>query len=573
MPLALNGSGITNGIAIGYAHIMRQGVGDIARFDIAPEDLDNEVRRYLAAVELAISQLHTIRADIPKHIPKDVAAFIDTYLLMLDDDALKTGPVHHIQEQHCNAEWALQIQCSAIESVFQEMQDPYLKTRIDDINHVVNRIQRILAISEDSDRTETILPAQTIIIADDLSPAETLTFLHDQVAGIVLQGCAPTSHTAILVRSLGIPTIIGVDHALQLLQEREPVVIDARKGVILAGLDIEQTAHYRLLLRREKAAAQTALRSVRLASVTLDGIKVALRANLELPHDLKLAQTMHAAGVGLYRTEFLYLGGLVASEADQLRAYSRVLKAMPRQPVTIRTLDIGADKNFEDAATTSNSALGLRAIRLCLKDQAMFKVQLRAIHRAAVYGQTRILLPMVTALPEIQDVKRLIRECVAELARKGIKHKSRLPLGCMIETPAAALTAAQLAPHIDFFSIGTNDLIQYTLAVDRTESSVNYLYDNCHPAVLGLLDHVLKVGTRTGKSVALCGEMAGDPFFTRFLLAIGLREFSLHPINLPEIKNIIRTSKVSGMQRMARRIINAASPQEARFLIRTLNAS
>ncbi len=566
MTLALNGSGIGHGIAIGYAHLAPHGEAGASQRRLGRDDIHFEIRRYLDAVETAVAQLHTIRTSIPAHIPADVVAFIDTYLLMLNDDAFKTGPVNHIRKG-CNAEWALQIEQQSLESAFQEMQDPYLKTRIDDVNHVVARIQRILSLSDTRDDQPRLRSEQTVIIADDLSPADLLQFLQEQVAGIVLQGSTPASHTAILARSLGIPAVIGVTNAL-LLREGELLVLDARCHTLLAGLPESAVDWYRRQQREESSRDQAIRKHSRRPSVTLDGEPVTLRANIELPQDLTLARDLRAAGVGLFRTEFLYLAGAAPDEERQVQEYSQALQCMGRQPVTIRTLDIGADKQRPDTAI---SALGLRAIRLSLKEPALFKVQLRAILRAAVHGRARILLPMISTVTEILQVKRLLRECAVELAAAGLPHRSRLPLGAMVETPAAALTIAQLAPHVDFFSIGTNDLIQYSLAVDRTESSVDYLYDDCHPAILGLLQQIIRSSGKSAIPIAMCGEMAGDPFFTRFLLALGLREFSLHPHNLAEIKHIVRESRLSQLRRGLGAILRADTSLQARSAIRRLN--
>ncbi|MDI3260736.1 MAG: phosphoenolpyruvate--protein phosphotransferase [Sinobacteraceae bacterium] len=415
----------------------------------------------------------------------------------------------------------------------------------------------------------TALPP--VIVADDVTPADIILLAQQGVAGFITEYGGPLSHTAILTRSLGIPAIAGLHNARRLLREGETVIVDGELGHALADPDARAAAFFQA--KRERLQADRA-RLARLRdqpAVSRDGVAIKLLANIELPEDAAAAAALGAEGVGLYRTEFLYMNRkTLPDEEEQYRAYARVA-ASAKGPITIRTLDLGADKQVDSGARAgpmpNNPALGLRAIRLCLKEPELFRTQVRALLRASALGRVQIMLPMISSVQEFRQAQQLIDQARAQLLAEGYPVADEVPVGAMIEVPAAALAAPWLAQHARFFSIGTNDLIQYTLAIDRVDEEVNYLYDPLHPAVLRLIRMTIEAGERAGVPVAMCGEMAGDPRYTRLLLGLGLTEFSMHPNSLLEVKRIIIESDVGALRRQAQRLLAANSATELHELI------
>lgn len=551
MPLSLSGIAVSRGIAIGKARIQQHGQLDIVEYVLPQAYIDEEVRRFEHAVAAARRQLKTLRAQIPAETPHDIAAFIDTHLLMLEDSMLSRAPIELIRQHRCNAEWALKLQQDALVQVFDAMDDPYLKTRRDDVEHVVHRIQQILLQEEhppaaiESDQDEA-----RIVLAVDLSPSDMVLLHNHNVAAIITERGGPLSHTAILARSLGIPAIVGIPHVHQYIRDGEEIVVDANHGTLLCGLDAQQRAGYERLQRNERKA-QRELRKLRdKPAVSLDGVEITLHANIELDEDIAAMRRAGAHGVGLYRTEFLYMNRQSPpDEEEQFQVYRRIVRKLKGAPITIRTLDLGADKEMVPGSIScSNPALGLRAIRLCLKEPELFRPQLRAILRASAYGPVRILIPMLTTPGELRQVLSLIEQQKQALQREGKRFAADIPIGGMVEVPAAAVCADIFARKLDFLSIGTNDLMQYTLATDRIDETVSHLFDPLNPGVLRLIDNVLKAGRDAGIPIAMCGEMAGDPALTRLLLAMGLSEFSAPPARLLEVKHIIRNSNIRELQ-------------------------
>lgn len=576
MSLSLYGIGVSRGIALGKAHVLQRGQLDIPEYVIPEEYIQDEVGRLRTAVRTARAQLKAIRKHIPKNTPADIASFIDAHLLMLEDSMISSEPIHIIKSQQCNAEWALKQQRDAIVKVFDEMDDPYLRTRKDDIDHVVNRVQRLLIDKSTQDNELDNRLMGSILVADDLTPADTVLMQHYGVAGFITEFGGPTSHTSILARSLGVPAIVGLRHARRYIQDKEDIIIDGRSGTVMAATDERILKHYRRRQREEKRSLSelTALKGK--PAITLDGKSITLHANIELPEDIPAVRKVAADGVGLYRTEFLYMNRAdTPDEEEQYQTYRHVVKSLKGSPVTIRTFDLGADKQVDGISISkplgSNPALGLRAIRLCLRDPSLFMPQIRAILRASAHGPVRMMIPMLSNLAEIQQVKQLIDEAKLELDRQGLAYADSLPIGGMIEIPAAALAANQFAKQLDFLSIGTNDLIQYTLAIDRIDDEVSYLYDPVHPAVLQLIRMIIRAANKADVPVAMCGEMAGDPRFTRLLLGLGLREFSMHPSVLLEIKQIINSSDTRLLEKPARRAINSGRQNEVEKIITALN--
>lgn len=577
MSLALHGIGISRGIAIGKACVLERDRPEILESAIPSHLIENEVARFEAALQLARQQLSAIREQIPSSSPLDITAFIDTHLLMLKDSTLSVGPVHLIRTRQCNAEWALKLQRDSLIAVFDEMDDAYLRTRKDDVDHVITRIQRIL-LDKDNDAAKSAGPAlkDCIVLADDLTPADTVLMQHEGMIGFVTEYGGPLSHTAILARSLELPAVAGLRRARRYIRDQELMIVDGERGIVLIDPDEAALAYY-MRRQREERRYYAQLAKLRTEpAATLDGVAITLLANIELPEDVQAVKKVAASGIGLYRTEFLYMNRPAPpTEEEHLAAYLRVLRTLKGKPVIIRTLDLGADKQVDGGragrVVATNPALGLRAIRLCLKDLSLFRPQLRAILRASAAGPVRLMLPMLSNVQELLQALHLIEEMKQELKKQGLPFDDSMPVGGMIETPAAALSAHVFARHLDFLSLGTNDLIQYTLAIDRIDDEVNYLYDPLHPAVLQLIHMTIKAGRKAGIPVSMCGEMAGDIRYTRLLLGMGLTEFSMHPSSLLEVKRVINSSRLNKLTRFAQKVLRAPSSSEAAALMERIN--
>ncbi|MDT0633836.1 phosphoenolpyruvate--protein phosphotransferase [Spectribacter hydrogenoxidans] len=568
MSLWLSGIGVSRGIAIGRVHRIHATDLDIPEYEIAADALDAEVQRFEEGLTRTREQLETIRDQIPANAPPEIAAFIETHLLMLEDSALSDTVAKLIREHHCNAEWALKLQQDHLVAVFDQMDDAYLRTRRDDVVHVTARLQRVLLKEErhiEARREANREPP--VIVADDLTPAD-IIILHQQgVGAFISEHGGPLSHSAILARSLRIPAIVGMHAARRLLLDDETVVVDGEAGHVLAAPDAEAIEFYRHRQKRDQRYRRMLGKLKGEPAITADGVPIRLLANVELPDDSADAAEVGADGIGLYRTEFLYMNREdMPSEEEQLAAYRRVLRSVDG-PVTIRTLDLGADKTLgqgRDPAQSTNPALGLRAIRLCLKETDMFRVQLRALLRASAEGDVRVMLPMISNTQELKQTRHLIGETMNQLRAEGHAFNSALPVGAMIEVPAAALSAPLLARHADFFSLGTNDLIQYTLAMDRVDDEINYLYDPLHPAVLRLIKLTIEAGEQAPIPVSMCGEMASDRRYTRLLLGLGLTEFSMHPASILEVKQLIMQSNVAALREQVDAMLACGDADEFR---------
>ena len=576
MSLWLSGIGVSRGIAIARVQKLHGGDLDVPEYALAETEVGNEVMRFLDAHKRAREQLRQVREQIPLGTPGDIAAFIDTHILMMDDRSISEATVIHIREQRCNAEAALRRSRDALVAVFDQMDDPYLRTRKDDVEHVVARIQRVLLKSEKQLPSKGDSGEPFVVVADDVTPADIILLSQQSVAAFITEFGGPLSHTAILARSFGIPAIVGLRDARRLLRDGELVIVDGEAGHALADPDRKAVEFYR---GKQEQQAQYRRDLVRLKgepAISRDGIKIRLLANIELPEDAEVAAANGAEGVGLYRTEFLYMNrkGL-PSEDEQYEAYARIVRSV-KGPITIRTLDLGADKQVDSGRThgptPNNPALGLRAIRLCLKDPELFRAQARALMRASAHGHVQIMLPMISTLSEYLQAESLFKQARIDLTREGHKLAPDIPLGAMIEIPAAAISASMLARHVKFFSIGTNDLIQYTLAIDRVDDEVNYLYDPLHPAVLRLIQITIEAGTQAKIPVAMCGEMAGDPRYTRLLLGLGLTDFSMHPANVLEIKRLIIDSDIGELRERVHRLMGSSDLAEMRDRIAGLDA-
>jgi phosphotransferase system enzyme I (PtsI) len=563
MSLQLNGIGVSKGTALGRAIVIQRGQVEVAQYSVTNSAIIREQNRLRKAIEIARQQLGRIRDNMPTSLPADISSFIDSHMLMLDDPALTSVPLQLIAQQNCNAEWALKLQYDSLIRAFDEIDDEYLKTRVDDIRYVVNRLQRTLI--EEASISDIVGEddlSKRIIVADDLSPTDIVQMHQKSVRGFITEFGGPLSHVSILARSLQIPAIAGMHNAHNLLQPGEEVIIDGDLGIAIAKPTPKILTWYRQRTRAFRRK-QRDLQSIKdEPAITKDGQRIQLQANIELPEDIRAARKFGCDGIGLFRTEYLYINRPEQpSEDEQFRAYRQAIRAMKGKPVTIRTFDLGADKQVDSGRTESpvqtNPALGLRAVRLCLREQEMFITQLKAIIRASKWGNVRIVIPMISNLQELQQVLALIGDIKKEFDRNNIRYADFIPVGIMIEVPATAIAADAFARHCDFLSIGTNDLIPYTLAIDRVDDTVNYLYDPMHPAVLHLIKLTIDAGRKAGIPVSMCGEMAGDSYFTRLLLGLGLDELSMQPSTLLEVKSIINKTDKGALKRQTEKILRA----------------
>ena len=569
----LQGAGVSGGIAIGHAHLVSSARLEVAHYEIGKDEADAEVARFDRATAQVEGELAALVANLPPGAPLEMKAILSLHAMLLKDSALSIAPRELIRNRRCNAEWALTQQLEYLVSQFEEMEDAYLRERKQDVVQVVERVLAAM-LGTGHAPPEPSHEEDVIVVAHDLSPADMILFKQHRYAGFVTDLGGVTSHTAIVARSLALPAIVGLHHARAMIREGESLIVDGREGVLIVNPGETVLAEYReraLKLEGEREKLKR-LRSSR--SATLDGVSVELQANIELPQDVEEAADAGAMGIGLFRSEFLFLNrDDLPSEDEQFEAYRKVADAMHGRPVTIRTLDLGADKSINGADRGGpNPALGLRAIRFCLAEPQMFLTQLRAILRASRYGKVRLLIPMLAHAHEVEQTLAAVRQAREMLDDQKIPYDRRIQIGGMIEVPAAALSLPYFLKKLDFLSIGTNDLIQYTLAIDRTDDTVAHLYNPLHPAVLQLISQTIRRAKRAKTPVAVCGEMAGDTLMTRLLLGFGLREFSMHPAQLLAIKHEVLRTRIKDAEKGAARVTREHDPAKARALLAKLNA-
>ena len=577
MPMIINGIGVSRGITQGWIHVLKRGEANIVRRALEPDEIEPEVERLNAALEESRKQLREVRDMVPENMRQEITGFLDAHLLMLDDAMLVDMPMEMIRNESYNAEWALESTLEQLVAVFESMEDAYLRTRQNDVQHVIRKVQENLTPADSGEEvgvTERDLTGR-IVVADDLTPADTVLIQHQNVAAFVTQFGSSMSHTAILARSLQIPAVVGLHDAGALLEDGELVLIDGYGGTILCADDASWLIdQYRGYQRAEQEREESLMALRDKPAITRDKQPVTLKCNIDLIEEIPHVHEVQAEGVGLYRTEFFYLNRPAGASADeQYEVYRDLVVALDGKPLTIRTLDLGADKEFDpdyEGAIAPNPALGLRAIRRSLQNKPVFMAQLRAILRASAHGPVHIMLPMLTNSSELTQSLALIRDCAEELKREGTPYDPEIKVGGMIEVPAAAISAGVFARHLDFLSIGTNDLIQYTLAIDRVDDQVHYLFDPLHPAVLFLIHHTIEAGKQAGKPVSMCGEMASNPRLTRLLVGLGLREFSTHPGSLLEIKQIINHVSSDKLQKRCQEILACAHPEQIRDMVEAL---
>jgi phosphotransferase system enzyme I (PtsI) len=574
MNFALHGASVSSGITIGYAHLVSSARLEVAHYEIGAQAVGAEIARLDAAIARVNDDLTALERHIPSDAPPEFAAFVNLHRMILGDASLSQATRGLIEERRCNAEWALVMQMEKLVAQFEEIDDAYLRERKADIQQVVERVLKALMGGQALAAPAASEEQELIVVAHDISPADMILFKRHHFGGFVTDLGGVTSHTAILARSLGIPAVVGLHHARQLIRERELVIVDGEQGVLIVDPDPIVLGEYRLRQSQIEIERQRLKRLKTTPAATFDGTRIELLANIELPQDIAQALDAGAEGVGLFRTEFLFLNRAdLPSEDEQFEAYREVTQATRGLPVVVRTLDIGADKAFAgEARPMPNPAMGLRAIRFCLAEPQIFLAQLRAILRASHYGRVRILLPMVAHAHEIEQALALIRQAKEQLDARGLPYDRAIEVGGMIEIPAAALALPVFIRRLNFLSLGTNDLIQYTLAVDRADDAVAHLYDPLHPAVLQLVAHTIQTATRAGVPIAVCGEMAGDPRLTRLLLGLGLRSFSMHPAQLLTVKERILRTGLPEAQPLAQRVLRSADAARTRELLAKLNA-
>jgi phosphotransferase system enzyme I (PtsI) len=569
----LQGAGVSGGIAIGHAHLVSTARLEVAHYEIGAAQIDAESARFDKAIAHVEAELAALVANLPAGAPLEMKAILSVHAMLLKDSALSIAPRELIRNRRCNAEWALTQQLEYLVSQFEQMEDPYLRERKQDVVQVVERVLAAM-LGTGHAPAEPAHEEDVIVVAHDLSPADMILFKQHRYAGFITDLGGVTSHTAILARSLALPAIVGLHHARGMIREGETLIVDGREGVLIVNPGEQVLAEYRERARKLETERQKLKRLRSSRSATLDGVPVELLANIELPQDVEEAAEAGAMGIGLFRSEFLFLNrDDLPSEDEQFEAYRKVADAMHGRPVTIRTLDLGADKSINGAERSGpNPALGLRAIRFCLAEPQMFLTQLRAILRASRHGKIRLLIPMLAHAHEIEQTLAAVRQAREMLDDQKTPYDRRIQIGGMIEIPAAALSLPYFLKKLDFLSIGTNDLIQYTLAIDRTDDAVAHLYDPLHPAVLQLIAQTIRAGKRAKTPVAVCGEMAGDSLMTRLLLGFGLREFSMHPAQLLAIKNEVLRTHIKEVERPAARVMREHDPAKARALLAKLNA-
>ena len=568
MSFLLHGIGVSGGIAIGRAQLVSHATLEVAHYEISPEQVPAELERFDAAVKQVARELDALWSQIQEtDTPSEVGAFIDVHAMLLRDEMLAHAPREIIVSELCNAEWALVQQMNRLVDQFEQIEDAYLRERKQDVIQVVERVLTVLL-----GKPGQVMPQhpeqKTILVAHDLSPADMIRYKKHQFAAFLTDLGGATSHTAIVAKSLNIPAVVAVHNGRSLIRENEWLIVDGAHSVVIVNPDKAVLAEYRLRQEEFDLQRQKLKRLKTKRATTLDGHTIELHANIELPTDVRDVLDSGASGVGLFRSEFLFLNrrGL-PSEDEQFEAYKSVAVGLSGRPVTIRTFDLGADKNMEGVSAgldrvTMNPALGLRAVRFCLAEPHLFLTQLRAILRASSHGKVKILIPMLCNVYELKQVLQLIERAKESLRDDRIAYDEGIAVGGMIEIPAAVLSIASFAQRLDFLSIGTNDLIQYTLAIDRADDAVAHLYDPTHPAVIKLLSMAIKGAHKAGTPIAVCGEMAGEIAFTPMLLGMGLREFSMHPNHVLAVKQRVLTCDVAELGLIAAKLVKNDDPDK-----------
>jgi len=575
----LFGSGIGRGIAIGKAYVLKNNDVDTPTFTIKKEEIKQEVARFNDAVLETDKHYKKILKMLPKDAPKESAAFIEAHKMMLRDPLLVDESIKIIKSQRINAEHALKIQADNLIQVFEQMDNQYLRNKKADVQHITNRLLRTLLgiVSHELDEFNNEDLSGRIIISKDLSPAETMFIKKRKIVSFVTDLGSQISHTAVVARSLKLPAVVGLHGATRYINDDDLLVVDGKRGIILINPDEKVLRQYRGMQRRIREREKDLQTLIKKPSKTTNGQRIKLLANIESSIELREVKRVNAEGIGLFRTEYLFMNRHSApSENEQYQSYKRIIKSLGNKPIVIRTLDVGGDKQLDFHYTrkkSSESPLGLRGVRLCLNNMDLFRPQLRAILRASVHGKVSIMIPMVSNVDEVTQVLSLVKQTKTELRQKGILFDSKIKIGGMIEVPAAAIMADIFASNLDFLSIGTNDLIQYTLAIDRVDDAVNYLYNPSHPAVLRLIKQVINAGKKANIPVSLCGEMAGNIQYTRLLLGLGLTTFSMDANYILDVKERVLNTDTDKLKYQLRQLLSASNPSRAHDRLTKLNKS
>jgi len=572
MTFSLHGTPVSKGIAIGKAVLISRAALEVSHYLVEPGKEEAEAQKLLDAFDQVHRELEQLRLGLPKDAPQEMAAFLDVHGMILADPALAEKPMKLIRAQRMNAAWALTTELNDLLEQFSEIEDLYLKERANDIRQVAERVIKALN-AQKKDVLEDVallspsdIGVESIVVAHDIAPHDMLRFKDHAFTGFVTDLGGKTSHTAIVARSMEIPALVGVRHASEMIRHGDWLVLDGERGVVIVAPDDQLLAEYRKLQTQGLKEARKLQQLKHSRTATADNVEIELFANIELPEDAVQALALGAVGVGLFRSEFLFMdrNQAMPDEDQQYREYRRVVDLMHGLPVNIRTIDVGADKALGaggDISQTGTSPLGLRAIRWSLTEPEIFLTQLRAILRASAHGQARIMIPMLAHAKEIDETFRLIEKAKQQLHQRGQAFNPKIQVGAMIEIPAAALVLPLFINRFDFLSIGTNDLIQYTLAIDRADHAVAHLYDPLHPAILYLLDSIISQANRANVPIAVCGEMAGDPGLTKLLLALGLTDFSMHFSQLLLVKREILKANVGLLKARISRVLKAYEPE------------
>lgn len=575
---SIHGVGVSSGIAIGRAHLVSNALLEVVHYQLPPKLINDEIQRFVKAIKVVKHDLEMIREQLPAGAPAELSAFINTHLAMLKDKSLSEAPKAIILNEQCNAEWAVKQQMDEIVEQFDAIEDEYLRERKHDVVQVVERIIKVLLghPNQTPKQTKEIQKQEnaTILVAHDISPADAIQFKQHQFAAFITDVGGITSHTAILARSLNIPSIVALQRARDLISDGEIIIVDGTVGVVIVSPSKEILAEYELKQEQWQLEQQKLQRIKTTKAVTIDGTAIELFANIEVPEDVISARAAGASGVGLYRTEFLFMNRReMPGEEEQFEAYKQVAETMAGLPVTIRTLDLGADKqmNPDSVSDCANPALGLRAVRFCLSEPHIFHTQFRALLRASNYGNIKILIPMLSNLAELRQTKLLLERAKQSLREEKVAFNEEISIGGMIEIPAAAISADAFAKELDFLSIGTNDLIQYTLAIDRTDDAVAHLYNPLHPSVLKLIQITIQAAQKAGKAVSICGEMAGDTKLTRLLIGMGMRQLSMHPSHILSVKQQILHSQMSLLNKQVKKLLNLSDIEKIELQVMELH--
>lgn len=574
MSFTLHGLSVSHGIAIGHAHLVSHAMLEVTHYVLPKSMVHEEVSRLNEALEATRKELSGLREFRPQHAAAEFDAFLDLHLMILADEHISTAAREMIAREQCNAEWALKTQMETLVSQFEAFEDAYLRERKTDVVQVVERVLQTMSGQPGHTPPSSQHDKNLILVAHDVSPADLIQLKSHQFCAILTDLGGATSHTAIVARGLNTPCIVGLHHARELLKDNDMLIVDGEQGVVLVNPDKQLLAEYKLRQSQFDIERQKLKRLKTAHADTLDGTHIELHANIEMPQDLTDVKENGATGIGLFRSEFLFLNrDHLPEEEEQFEAYRSVVEGMDGLPVTIRTFDLGADKQIKNTArVASNPALGLRAIRLCLAEPQLFRTQLRALLRASSYGNLKILVPMLSGVAEINQTLQFIETTKQGLAAQEIAYNPEVQIGGMIEIPAAALSLNVFIRKLDFLSIGTNDLIQYTLAIDRTDEEVSHLYDPLHPAVLHLLAHVISSANKAEVPVSICGEMAGEVAYTRLLLGLGLRQFSMNSAQLLATKQRVLTTSLPEILPLTLKILRADDPLKIQELLAKLNA-